>query len=69
LFFSVFSIIKTENKLNDKYRIKNIKTDPDEVFFATKNHNKAKTISSSNLTLIETSVCRVWLWGSLDCPR
>jgi len=56
LVFSDFNIVIIKIELNDKYRIKNIKTDCEYVFFNTMNHIRAKTNSSRNLRLIETKV-------------
>jgi glutathionyl-hydroquinone reductase len=68
LFFRVFSIIQIENKVSVKYKTKNIKTEGNEVFLATKNQRRANIISSRNFTLIATRLYRVWLSGSLFCP-
>lgn len=68
MFFSVFNIFNTKNKLNAKYKTKNIKTDPEDVFFAIMNQTRTKPNSSRNLRLKETNVCMVWLRGSLDSP-
>jgi hypothetical protein len=68
LFFSIFNIIKTENKVSAKYKTKNIKTDCIEVFLATKNQSSAIIISSRNLRLMATRLYNVWLSGSLVCP-
>jgi hypothetical protein len=51
-----------------KYKTKNIKTDSNEVFLATKNQTRANTSSSRNLRLTATRMCKVWLSGSFDCP-
>ena len=58
----------TENKVNDKYKIKNNKTADNPDFLAIKNQTNANTSSSRNLRLIETMLCIVWLAGSLSCP-
>jgi hypothetical protein len=68
LFFSAFNILTIKNKLNAKYKTKNIKTDPDEVFFAIMNQRIVKSNSSRNLRLKEKKVCIVWLLGSRDSP-
>jgi hypothetical protein len=54
LFFSVFSIIHIENKVSDKYKTKNNKTDGKDVFLATINQTRANIISSRNFRLRET---------------
>jgi hypothetical protein len=51
-----------------KYKTKNITTADASVFLITINQIKAKTISSRNLTDIDTSVCMVVLSGSRNCP-
>lgn len=61
LFFRVFNIINIENELNVKYKTKNIKTDPDDVFFAILNQMIVKNNSSRNFKLKETRVCIAWL--------
>ena len=58
LFFRAFNIFNIENKLNVKYKTKNIKTDSDEVFFAIMNQMIVKSNSSRNLRLKETRVCK-----------
>jgi len=56
LFFNVFSITNTENKVSDKYKIKNNKTDDKELFLERKNQPSANIISSSNFNTIATKV-------------
>ena len=56
------------NKLSDKYKTKNIKTEGKDVFLTTINHISANTISSRNLRLTDTRIYRVWLSGSLVRP-
>jgi hypothetical protein len=68
LFFSVFIIINSENKVSVKYKTKNIKTDGKVVFLAKINQTRANNNSSRNLRPIETNVNKVWLSGSLVCP-
>jgi hypothetical protein len=54
--FSVLSITPRENKVSDKYKIKNINMDGIEVFLATINQISANMISSRNFRLIATRV-------------
>jgi len=68
LFFRVLSISNIENKVSVKYITKNIKTDWNDVFLVTTNQKRAKTISSRNLSPIETRLCIVWLSASFVCP-
>jgi hypothetical protein len=68
LFFSVFNITHTKNKVSVKYITKNITTDSGEVFLPIKNQTSANINSSRNLRVTETRVCIVWLPGSLSCP-
>ena len=51
-----------------KYITKNIKTDSKDLFLAAINQITANPISSRNLRLIATRMCRVWLSGPLLCP-
>jgi hypothetical protein len=46
-----------KNKLNAKYKTKNIKTDSESVFFAIRNQIIVNNNSSRNLTLKEVRVC------------
>jgi hypothetical protein len=55
----MFNIINTENKVNAKYKTKNIKTDGKEVFLATINQTRANTISNRNFNPNETRVYSV----------
>ena len=64
----MFNIINTENKVNAKYKTKNIKTDGKEVFLATINQIRAKTISSRNFNPNETRLCSVRVSGTLLGP-
>jgi hypothetical protein len=56
------------NKVSDKYKTKNIKTEGKEVFLTTINHMRANTISSKNFRLTAVRTYKVWLSGSLFRP-
>jgi len=58
----------TVNKVNNKYKTKNNKTAGKPVFLAIKIQPKANTSSISNLRLIATRLCIVWLEGSFVWP-
>jgi hypothetical protein len=64
LFFNIFNIVNIVNKVRDKYKTKNINTEVREFFLEIKNHTRASIISSRNLKLTETRVCKVWESGS-----
>jgi len=66
--FNVFNIINTENKVNVKYKTKNIITDDNPVFLDIKNQINANINSARNLMLIAMRLCMVWLAGSLLRP-
>jgi len=68
LFFSVFIITHKVNKVRDKYKTKNIKTDGKEVFLATINQSNTSSSSSRNFRLNATRKYKVWLSGSLASP-
>ena len=68
LFFSVFNIIATVNKVSVKYKTKNIITEVTDVFLITINQIRAKTNSRRNLTDTDTRVCIAVLSGSRVCP-
>ena len=69
MFFSVFNITDIENKVNVKYKTKNIITDSNAVFLAIINQIRANTNSSRNFRPMATRLCSVWLSGSFVCPR
>jgi hypothetical protein len=64
----VFNIRLIENRENAKYSTKNNIRESPEVFLATKNHNRARTISRSILMLIAARRCIVRLEGSFLIP-
>jgi hypothetical protein len=68
LLFSVFNIKIIEYKENVKYMTKNNIRLDGPVFFKTKNHIRARTISRSILTAIAVRICNVWLLTSFFCP-
>jgi hypothetical protein len=57
------------NKVSVKYKTKNNITEGNKVFLTTINQISANTNSMRNFRLIATRVCKVWLSGSLYCPR
>jgi len=68
LFFSVFNITNTENKVKAKYKTKNNMTDDVSVFLARRNQMSAKLISRRNLTLTDPRLCNVCASGSFFWP-
>jgi len=68
LFFNVFNIRVIENRENVKYSTKNNIRAATAVFLATKNHNRARTISTSILRVTDTIICIVREDGSFFIP-
>jgi len=56
LFFSAFSIIHPENKVRDKYKTKNNKTEYNDVFLATINQRRANINSKRNFRVMASRV-------------
>ena len=66
--FNVFNIIDIKNKVNAKYKIKNIKTTSMLFFFAITNQKITKIISNSNLVPNEKKVYKELFCGDFDSP-
>jgi len=68
LFFRVFDMEYIEYKVSVKYITKKLKSDGNEFFLATINQIRANPISSRNLRLNATRLCKVCFCGFPDWP-